>query len=107
MKRLNEKNIAEKTKDKMIPCSSGEESVMAKVVCADILTVISAVKHNGTMEKRKWIKWTSKTTSNNMSKARLQKIALQLSIKIVILLNKGTFRKYNMKYLCASEAHWL
>lgn len=116
MKRLNEKNIAEKLKDKMIhPSSSGEESVIPKVVCADIRTVsliwkgqvISAVKHNGIMEKRNWMKWPVKSPQIIMSKARLQKIALQLTIKTVIFLNKGTFRKYNMKSLCASKAHHL
>jgi len=40
MKKLNEKNIEEKQEYKFIHlCSSGEESVMPKAVCADIGTV--------------------------------------------------------------------
>lgn len=61
-------------------------------VCADIGTVslawkgqvISAVKHDGNMEKRKWMKWPVQLAPIMMSKARPQEIALQLSIKTII-----------------------
>lgn len=85
---------------------SGEESVMPKVVCADIGIVslvwkgqvISAVKRNGNMEKREQMKWPVKLAPKIMSKARPQKIMLQLSINMILFLNKGKFRKYNRNY---------
>ena len=107
MKKLNEKNIEEKQEYKFIHlCSSGEESVMPKAVCADIGTVslvwkeqvISAVKHNRNMEMRKQMKWPVKLAPVIMSKARPQKIALQLSTKMTVFLNKCKLRKYKRNY---------